>query len=309
MPGSVAVVGNVRWRYSAERDWVDAFEAEGWQVTGLQEGDVSGADVVREARRHDLLLWVSSSDRHDRSVMERCREVTTTVAWHADLFWGLSRPGWTKNVMWGAEHVMTADGGHDDWWTTLGVESHTWLLPGVREAWTRHPGRLRDGYRCDVAFVGNDGGSYHADWTYRADLLAALREMCGRRGWTFRNPGGSHRRVERGRAMNDFYASARVTVGDSLCFDRVRARYWSDRVYEATGRGGVLVMPRIDALAVEFPWLPMYGWGDWAGLEATVEGLLADRERATGLRRAGREACAGAHTYRHRVRAMLEVVS
>lgn len=308
MADNVTVVGNHRWRFSAEQDWCDAFRAEGWQVTELSERDCTPGDLVRAANRTDLLLWVSSSDRHGQDVMRRCRERTTTVAWHADLFWGLSRPRWTKNPMWAAEYVLTADGGHDDWWVTLGVTSHSWLLPGIREVWTETPGRLREAHRCDVAFVGNDGSGYHPEWPYRRALLEALREMCAHNGWRFLNPGGAQRRIERGRNMTDFYASARVTVGDSLCLDKRNARYWSDRVYEACGRGGVLVMPQVDALAEQLPFLPMYRWGDWGDLERKVAGLLEDRERAGALRAEGRQAVAEGHTYRHRVRQLLEVI-
>lgn len=308
--GNVVVVGNHRWRYSAEQDWCDAFRAEGWTVVEVAEREATAAQLVQAANRTDLLLWVSSSERHDRAVMERCRERTTTVAWHADLFWGLAgrHRDWKRSPMWAAEFVFTADGGNDERWASIGVEDHRWMLPGVREAWTRTPGRLRDGYRCDVAFVGNDGGSYHREWPYRGELVEALREMCARNGWSFRNPGGAQRRVERGRAMCDVYASARVTVGDSLCLDRENARYWSDRVYEACGRGGVLVMPQIEALAAEGCPVPMYGWGDWRDLQEKVGGLLEDTEAATGLRHESRAWAAGAHTYRHRVRAMLTEV-
>jgi hypothetical protein len=255
-----------------------------------------------------LLLWISSSDRHDQSVMERCRAVTLTVAWHADLFWGLDRPGWESNVMWAAEWVMTADGGAR-LWETVGVDEHRWLLPGVRDRWVSTPGRLRESFRCDVAFVGSAGDGYHKQWPYRKDLLAELQAMCKRQGWSFLNPGGSSRRIERNQRMTDFYRSAKVTVGDSLCLDRERSLYWSDRVYEATGRGGVLIMPQIDALTEQMPALPMYGWGDWGGLEETVAGLLDDNERRAHVREECQALTAASHTYSSRVRQLLEIVS
>jgi len=307
--GRVTVVGNHLWPFSAEQDWCTGFRLRGWQVVEVSERESTAAEVVRAASRSDVLLWVSSSDRHDQAVMRRCRDVTRAVAWHADLFFGLSGRGtaWRESPMWAAEHVFTADGGNDDRWREVGVESHRWMLPGVRDEWTARPGRLRDSFRCDVAFVGSVD-SYHVEWPYRRELVEALRVMCARNGWTFRNPGGSDRRVERSGRLNDFYRSARVTVGDSLCFDREGARYWSDRVYEATGRGGVLVMPRIDALAAQFPSMPFYRWGDWNHLESTVGALLDDPMGVSDVVGSCRAVTAAGHTYGCRVDQLLEAI-
>ena len=79
-----------------------------------------------------------------------------------------------------------------------------------------HLGTYRDSYACDVAFVGSNGVGYHeAAWPYRKELLQQLRAMSQRNGWSFRNPGGDDPKIDRGEDMNDFYRSARVTVGDS----------------------------------------------------------------------------------------------
>jgi hypothetical protein len=304
----VAIVGNHRWRWSAEQDWADGFRLNGWDVTEVDEREATGNEIVRIASRSDLLLWISSSDRHPQDVMRRCRTKTVTVAWHADLFFGLNRGNWRSSPMWAAEHVLTADGNPDNDWASLGVNRHEWLLPGVRDRWTSSPGRLREAFRCDVAFVGSAGGGYHRQWPYRSQLLERLSEMADRNGWTFLNPGGSSRRVERNQRMTDFYRSARVTVGDSLCLQQQGSRYWSDRVYEATGRGGVLIMPRIEELATQFPMMPMYNWSDWFGLEGTISRLLADARERDLVRAECQNVTRSGHTYSHRVRQLLEAV-
>jgi hypothetical protein len=262
------------------------------------------------ASRSDLLLWIWSRGNHPRSVMERCNGLCVTVGWHADLFHGLRRDGkWRESAMWAATHVFTADGGHDKEFAAMGV-NHKWLLPGVRDRWVQHRGRkYLERFMCDVAFVGNNGSSYHREWPYRAELLGRLQQMCADNGWVFRNPGGLHRQVERNGRMNDFYACAKVTVGDSLCLEHNAARYWSDRVYEACGRGGVLVMPQIDALAAQTKnVLPMYPWGDWNALEAIVGGLVADEGQRDGLRQWGRLWTSTNHTYTVRVGTLLNEV-
>jgi hypothetical protein len=109
--------------------------------------------------------------------------------------------------------------------------------------------------------------------------------------------------------MTDFYHAAKVTVGDSLCFDREYARYWSDRVYEATGRGGVLVMPHIDVLDAQFGGvLPMYPWGDWKALEAIVGRLVGDSGERDRVAAACRGVTGRDHTYLSRVDELLEVI-
>ena len=94
-------------------------------------------------------------------------------------------------------------------------------------------GTFKEEYACDVAFVGSNGEGYHTDvWTYRKELVDYIRLMCQRHGWSFKNPGGDEPKIARGEQMNDFYASAKVTIGDSLCLKKENSHYWSDRVDE-----------------------------------------------------------------------------
>jgi hypothetical protein len=150
---------------------------------------------------------------------------------------------------------------------------------------------------------------YHPEWSYRTELVQHLHKMSKRRSWTFRNPGGRQPKVDRG-AMNDFYASATITVGDSLCPLRERSRYWSDRAYEAPGRHGVLVMPRIDALQDQYEdELLTYEWGDWGHLEYVIESLLEDDLTRESAREVTWEIARTTHTYKNRVETMLQTLN
>ena len=51
----------------------------------------------------------------------------------------------------------------------------------------------------------------------------------------------------RGADLNDLYASVKIAVGDSCYADR-STRYFSDRAFEAPGRGAFSLFPRIPAL-------------------------------------------------------------
>lgn len=307
----VAYVGNFGPEWSTENDVRLAFEALGWDVVQLQE-NTTGVRQLREAAlSSDLLLWTSTWDSiplvDALDVFAECaRAGIPTATLHLDTFWPVDRGSrrWWREAMFHTAHVFTADGDHPEKWAGLGVNHH-WLRPGVRHS-ACFIGEARDEYRCDVAFVGSDGRGYHPEWTYRAELVGELEAMCERNGWLFRNPGGRQDKVDRG-AMNDFYASARVTVGDSLCLKREDAHYWSDRAYEAPGRGGLLIMPMIDALQGDFDEeMPMYAWGNWADLEYLVGvGLDGDFEPN---RKACHEIAAERHTYVNRVCELLGVV-
>jgi hypothetical protein len=304
----IAVVGNTAWRWSAESDWVADLEGLGHEVVPIYEPATKSRLIVQRARNTDLVLWIGGSRTHAPSVIRECSKHVTTVGISTDLYWGLGRRGnWRSAPAFHADYVFTADGGNQDLWATSGI-NHQWMLPGVRKRWVDRKGQHRAGFACDVAFVGNNGSTYHEEWPYRKELVAQLEAMCKRNKWKFASPGGKHVKIERNHRLSNFYASARVTVGDSLCFDREKALYWSDRVYEASGRGGVLVMPRIDRLAKQVPWMPTYEWGDWKDLEDTVRRLLGSEDDNATIRSAGRE-WAKNHTYQKRAETLLGKVA
>ena len=83
--------------------------------------------------------------------------------------------------------------------------------------------------------------------------------------------------------MNDFYASAKVTIGDSLCLKKENSHYWSDRVPEATGRGGLLIMPKIEAIKNIYKDMPTYEWGNFNQLENITTELLKNEEKRTDI--------------------------
>jgi hypothetical protein len=215
---------------------------------------------------------------------------------------------WWLHPQFFTRYVFTADGSHQDEWARLGV-NHRWLRPAVRHD-AVNAGSPRPAYECDVGFVGSNGIGYHdSAWPYRKELLAALREMCRRNGWSFRNPGGDDPKIDRGEEMNDFYASAKVTVGDSLCLDREKTLYWSDRPHECWGRGGFVIMPRINALQEAYDRVPpAYDWGDWQGLEKMISQYLADEVKRKEIVDKCQSITANKHTYIQRVQEMLTAI-
>jgi hypothetical protein len=171
-------------------------------------------------------------------------------------------------------------------------------------------GTPRSEYTCDVASVGSNGVGYHdAVWPYRKELLQQLRVMCLRNGWSFRNPGGDDPKIDRGEDMNDFYTSAKVTVGDSLCLDREKTLYCSDRAYEGPGRGGLLIMPQLDFLDEDYAGhLPMYRWAHWDDLERKIRHYFTNEADNQAVREETQAIVRDGHTYKHRVQELLRQV-
>lgn len=315
----ICYIGNFIPLYSTENDVLKAFEHLGHEIFGIQENQVSHPTIERMAFESDLVLITSTWDKAIPlevwlGIIKQCAgKGIPTATLHLDTFWSTSRGGrkWWLNPMFHTAYIFTADGDHDREWELLG-KNHIWLPPAIRHDAT-HKGRFRDEYACDVAFVGSNGEGYHEDvWGYRKDLLAALRDMCSRNGWSFKNPGGDDPKIDRGEDMNDFYASARVTVGDSLCLKREDSLYWSDRVPEALGRGGKLIMPFIQELAIIYDHnLPMYKWGDWEDLEFRIKGELASENYKPNrdCRKKCFEITKSNHTYVNRVQTVLGAVS
>lgn len=311
----VTYIGNFDPPWSTENDVREGLQLLGHEVVCLQENRVKYSEIRRQALVSDLLLWTSTWDDAQPlgetcETMHQCRDRgVVTAAYHLDTFHGLARGKrpWRTNPMWSCDWVFTADGDHDAQWAEMGV-NHRWMPAGVRHS-AAYVGRPDRRFTCDVAFVGSNGRGYHPEWPYRQQLVDRLRSLCRARGWRFRNPGGFDSKVERGDAMNRFYASAKVTVGDSLCLAHEESRYWSDRVYEATGRCGYLIMPFIGALHDQFEGqLPMYVWGDWAGLERMIELALNGPQARAGIRQRCHELTKNNHTYKHRAQQILQEV-
>ena len=318
----VAYVGNFDPEWSTENDCRLALESLGCEVLALQENRTTPGQLRDAALASDLLLWTTTWDDAQPAtttadlVEELLARGIPSAAYHLDVFFGTDRRGrpWWRNPAFHLQHQFTADGDHVDEWAKLRPEAWQethWLPAGVRHtvAPPFDPSPLDV---CDVAFVGADGVAtpYHPEWPYRTELVAALRSMCNYNGWTFRNPGGVDPKIPRER-MGSFYASAKVTIGDSLCVAREPSRYWSDRVYEATGRAGLLVMPEILALNARDQFggiLPTYPWGHFAAMEALICDLLVDDAWRAEVREACHAVTAEGHTYRHRMATLLDTV-
>lgn len=312
----IAYIGNFEPEFSTENDVRRAFEFLGHKIIKLQENATNPFEIQRAALNSDMLLITGTWDHlypleEMINIFYECARVgIPTATLHLDTFWGKARGGraWWQHPMFHTAYIFTADGDYQEEWKAFG-KNHVWLPPAVRHN-AAHFGKFKKEYECDVAFVGSNGVGYHEDvWGYRKELVYQLRNMCKRNGWKFKNPGGQDPKINRGEDMNDFYASAKVTVGDSLCLKKEDSQYWSDRVPEATGRGGHLIMPKIKALQnIYGGTIAFYEWGDFEGLEDRIKFELKNVGMREEAQRLAQKITADGHTYVDRVKTILQTV-
>lgn len=307
----IALLGNLKPDYSTEHHHAQALEDLGHEVTRLQEGAVTADQIIDQARDADFLLWVHTHGWDTPGGIGTALAVlrryhTTTVAYHLDLWHGLGREKDLQGGPYfsGLDHFFTVDPAMADW-LNRNTDIHGHYLPAAvahRECWMA-PAAQRD---LDVVFVGSH--HYHPEWPYRNELIARLHARYGDRFHLIPGLG----QPVRGAALNQLYGRTKVVVGDTLCPGFRYPGYWSDRVYETLGRGGMLIHPRIPGLDVQFRDghdLVFYDYNDWSGLFDKIDHYLRFPVEREAIRHQGHAEVHRAHLYSHRWTTILETIT
>ena len=313
---TIAYLGNHRTepgmqesdRFTSECGISNAIESLGHRCIRLNERFTKLPEILTACREADIFLWTRTGgwlQCNGFEMLQRIKRIgIPSVAIHLDLFWGLGRENEISyDPYWSVDLAFTADGGNQDKFKAAGV-NHFWLNPGVRkdECYLAEP---REDLKCDVAFVG----SYNYWENHpRKQLIDWLRETYGPRFRLFGANGDSWRK----HALNQLYASAKVTVGDS-CFAGKCKNYTSDRLPESLGHGAALCWPVIEGITEEFTegvHLRLYNAGDYQGLKRTIDDMLAmTDEQRNAMRRAAVAKALQSWTWNHRMQQLLETVA
>lgn len=305
---TILYVGNYKQPWCTEVHVANTLESLGHEVIRMQEDTLLPGELVDEAVRNkpDLVLWTRTWQGkvtlHD---IEKLRSLGfITVSYHLDLYIGLQRQeGLDTDAFWRTDYVFTPDGDpySSEVFRDKGINHH-WLKPGVYDA-ECIPGRVRDEFRGKIAFIGSTV-NYHSEWPYREELVHFLQATYG--GW-FQIYGPPFRGV-RGQDLNDVLASTDIIVGDTLCPGYTHEGYWSDRIYEVTGRGGFIIHPRIKGLETEFKEheeVAFYNYGDFEHLRRLIDWYLEHGDYREAVRKNGMQRTINEHTYKHRVKELL----
>lgn len=235
-----------------------------------------------------------------------------TVSYHLDRWHGLNREHQVRDQPFFRTSLVVSPN-DDPRWADDGV-NHFWLPPGVYgpecEPVPANPRR----WPFDVVFVGSHPYP-HPEWAkYRGDLLATFqRAFRGRFGILPR------RGVPvRGRDLQELYATVPVILGDS-CLAGESYGYWSDRVPETLGRGGLLIHPYVPGIGAGFrDWygagrrtelddLLAYRLGEFDDAVAAARSALANPDASRSIAEHGRATVLTRDTYAHRMATVLAV--
>lgn len=314
----ITFLGNFGVDFSSETHHVKSIEALGHTVTKLQEGEATSQEVLAAAYQSDIFVWVHTHGWNTpgepmRNVLKVLKENNIpTLTYHLDLWLGLDRQkDMQKDDYWYIEHFFTADANMAVWLNkNTEIKGH-YLPAGVfhEECYMVDLPK-----KYDVVFVGSRG--YHPEWPYRPKLIDWLKTTYGDRFFHF---GGDGLGVVRGHELNKVYGQSKVVVGDTLCLNFNYPNYFSDRLFETTGRGGFLIFP--DIKGIDDLFIPdgephydseiiKYPFDNFEMLKHKIDTWLKpenekDRER---IRKNGFERTKNHHTYLNRWQTIFDKV-
>lgn len=305
MAYNIGFIGNFAAPHSTENDRKWSFEKLGHKVFPFQENKTTPAELFGKADFLDCLFYSHTHGWEIPGLIDVFKEYKElgipTVSVHLDRWAWLDRQRDVgKEATWFTEYLFMADGSPE---AVELYEKHKlhwyWLKPGVveRDCYLAYPDPIR--FPHDIIFVGSKG--YHPEYPFRPQLIDWLQNTYRDRFGHYGNDGLG---VVRGHDLNILYASAKVVVGDS-CFAG-RPYYWSDRVPETMGRGGVLVHPRSEGMG-DLP-LDAYEPGDFGSLKTVIEYYLENQSFRDMYRFYAQQWVRKNDTYTNRAEEMLEII-
>lgn len=305
-------LGNHAVDFSSEAHHAKTLESLGHTVIRLQEGQATGDQVLDEASKSEFLVVVhthgwSTPGLPLVEVLRRLRELRIpTVTYHMDLWLGLHRQRDLETDPFYKEidHFFTVDRLMADWFNNRTAVRGHFLPAGVfdQECYISDE---PSPHANDVIFVGSR--RYHPEWQWRPQLIDFLRRTYGDR---FTHVGGDgDTGTKRGDELNRIYANSKVAVGDTLCLGFNYPWYASDRLFEAPGRGGFQIFPRITGIDSWFgDTMKFFDFGDFESLKLLIDYYLEHDGEREDLRLRCHEHVKTYHTYRQRWESILATV-
>jgi len=303
----ITFLGNFEVDYSSENHHKKSLEKLGHEVVALQEGQVTTEQVLLNTIDCDLFIWVhthgwqttgSITMKDILNTLKRCK--VQTMTYHLDLWLGLEREKDLQSDPFYADigHFFATDKLMADWFNkNTEVKGH-YLPAGVFEDEvyiSNQPTELSN----DVIFVGSK--RYHPEWNYRPELIDWLRNNYQDR---FTHVGGDgDTGTIRGDELNKVYANSKIAIGDTLCINYDYPYYFSDRLFESTGRAGFTIFPYIKGIEDSFvidKEIVTYQFGNFDELKEKINYYLEHDEEREAIRLAGFERTKKDHTYTKR---------
>ena len=307
----ITFVGNHSVSYSSENHHVESLRQLGHEVVTMQEGQATGEEILAKGTVSDLLVVVHTHGWETpglplAEVLQMLKGVTKTMTYHLDLWLGLERQKDLDNDPFYKliDHFFATDKLMADWFNdNTAVKGH-YIPAGVyhRECFSFNIPKIRD-----IIFTGSKG--YHPEWPWRPQLINWLHDTYGT---GFKHYGNDGIQVVRGLALNELYASTKITIGDTLCINYDYPDYFSDRLFEATGRGAFVIFPYIKGIENYFKLgeeIITFRFGDFEDLKTKIDYYLEHDEEREKIRKAGFERTKKDHTYIKRWEEILNTIN
>jgi len=289
----IVYLGQFRYSYSTEIYVEYALRSKG--VTVVRQPYDAGMNPKQRwehIQKHnpDFVLFSKAPVPGTEAILDLCRaHEIPTVCWQWDIYFGARECELPPQFY--ADYLLTTDGGHSEEFSMAGC-NHSVLRQGIHKP---HASMKKPNYLYDVGFVGGLGKD-----SIRQGLIKWLSS-------TYRKRFVHHTKT-RGTKLNEALAQIRIVVGDSYPSDH----YWSNRIYEITGRGGFILHPYTVGLSDDFQdgvHYLSYERNNFKELKKKIEQCLEDTETTDRIRVDGHDHCKNNLTYDHRVAELLQRVT
>ena len=304
--------------FNTENHIALTLEKLGHTVKFIQEDSIPMIDLIGSVTGSDLFLWTRTwpGMMHEQYLRAIEDMGIPTASFHLDKYTGLERDGGLANgdPFWKTQYVFSPEGSDEAKRIFKSHGINQFYLPaGVfeDECYIAEP-EIK--YMHDIVFVGGGKQYAHKEWPYRAKLIQWLEDTYGPR---FKHYGWPDETI-RGEELNKLYASCKIVIGDSLCKDFKDEYYWSDRVFETTGRGGFIIHPYIVGIEDNFKIgsgkaqddteLLTYAFGDFDQLKWLIDHYLQHDIERLEIRNNGHNRTKRDNTYTNRMAEMLNVL-
>jgi hypothetical protein len=299
----IAFLGNFSVPYSTESHHKLTWEKLGHEVIALQENRAITDEIISACKKSQIFSWTHTHGWTTpgsillTEMLSRIHDMgVKSFAYHLDVYFGLET--WDhrdslvgKHPEWKVQHWFSTVGSKEAEFKSRGVNHH-WLPPGVVE-YGCYEGNRQPGLAVDVGCAGS--ANYHPEYPFRGIMVAALQRHYGPRFRVFQG--------YREQNLNNLYASVKVMVGDH-CFAG-QPKYWSDRLPETCGRGGFILYPRTEGMAIP---TATYEPQNVADLIAKIDYYLAHEAEREEIRKRCFEHVKAHDTYTHRLQEVLQVM-
>lgn len=298
--------------FNTENHIALTLELLGHSVNFIQENEIQPNTLVNRVKGSDMFLWTRTWP--EIVSVEDLRGIEAlgipTVSFHLDKYAGIARDGGmgVGSAFWRTQWVFSPEGSVQSKriFKEHGINQR-YSPPAIFEddCYIAEP---VDKYKFDVVFVGGGSTYGHPEWQpYRHKLVTWLRDTYGDRFGKFGYPEATIR----GHELNQLYSSCKIVIGDSLCKDFMDSHYFSDRPFEVTGRGGMIIMPYIPGITdffVDRKEAVLYAFDNFVQLKNLIDYYLENSEEREAIRLAGHERTKRENTYTQRCQKMLQIL-